>query len=231
MNARLLQPELLDGLPAHDPRAIGSRRDLRRINAVMGNARHLAGALREVLPRLPPRRIVDFGAGDGAVLLDCLRRLPGLPRGVEVVLLDRVTATPPTALAGLQAIGCQPVLVEAEAMEWLRGQPPDAGGWLLANLFLHHFGDDALRELFVLAAERLDLVCAGEPRRGAWPLAASRLVALLGANAVTRHDAVVSVRAGFRGTELSALWPRAKGWRLRELRAGWFSHLFLVYRA
>ena len=75
-----------------------------------------------------------------------------------------------------------------------------------------------------------ELCCACEPRRGGWPLAASRMLGLIGANAVTRHDAAVSVRAGFQGGELSALWPADPRWRFREHRAGFFSHLFLAQR-
>jgi hypothetical protein len=43
---------------------------------------------------------------------------------------------------------------------------------------------------------------------------------------------VLSVHAGFRGSELSALWPRhPKGWRLREYPAGLFSHCLRAERA
>jgi hypothetical protein len=56
------------------------------------------------------------------------------------------------------------------------------------------------------------------------------MLGLIGANGVTRHDAAVSVRAGFKGGELSALWPANPRWRLRERRAGLFSHLFLAQR-
>ena len=52
--------------------------------------------------------------------------------------------------------------------------------------------------------------------------------AVIVANAVTRQDAAVSVRAGFQGEEISALWPVDSRWRLREQRAGLFSHLFLA---
>jgi hypothetical protein len=48
---------------------------------------------------------------------------------------------------------------------------------------------------------------------------------------VTRHDAVVSVRAGFSGRELSQLWPRAPGWRLDERPQAPFSHLFTARHA
>jgi hypothetical protein len=56
------------------------------------------------------------------------------------------------------------------------------------------------------------------------------LVGFIGCNAVTRHDAVASVRAGFAGTDLSTLWPGKSEWRLAERRIGWFTHAFLAAR-
>ena len=41
---RIVQPELLDSLPPGDPRAMRSRRDLRRVNAWMRNHAIMAGA-------------------------------------------------------------------------------------------------------------------------------------------------------------------------------------------
>jgi hypothetical protein len=51
---------------------------------------------------------------------------------------------------------------------------------------------------------------------------------LIGCNGVTRHDADVSVRAGFRARELTDLWPAAGDWHLREAPCGLFSHNFLA---
>jgi hypothetical protein len=47
---------------------------------------------------------------------------------------------------------------------------------------------------------------------------------------VTRHDAVVSIRAGFAGREICELWPDRKSWDLTEQNAGLFSHLFIARR-
>lgn len=99
---------------------------------------------------------------------------------------------------------------------------------MLANLFLHHF-DARLPELMTGAARLAPLFVATEPRRDAVTLAAGRLVGLIGANAVTRHDAPASVRAGFAGRELTALWPE-HGWQTEERRAGLFTHLFVARR-
>ena len=85
-----------------------------------------------------------------------------------------------------------------------RADPPEI---VVANLFLHHFDDASLAGLFRVIAGRTRLFIAIEPRRALWPLFCSRLLWAIGCNRVTRHDAVVSVRAGFSGEELSALWP------------------------
>jgi hypothetical protein len=54
-------------------------------------------------------------------------------------------------------------------------------------------------------------------------------VGVLGANDVTRHDAVASVRAGFRGHEISNLWPRQSGWTLHEQGIPPFTHGFTAH--
>jgi len=227
---REIQPELLDELPGEDPRAIASRRDLHRINAWMGNARLIAAALALPARAASPRRFVDLGAGDGRFLLRLTRHLPTLPPGLEVVLVDRSHTTDKGVLAKFRSRRLMACVERANVLDWLLTAPDQPGTWMVANLFLHHFTAAQLRALLALVAEKSVLFCACEPRRASWPLAFSRLLWLIGANAVTRHDAVVSVRAGFADAELSGLWPAKAGWRLREHRAGLFSHVFLAQR-
>src|SRR5204862_7799085 len=64
---------------------------------------------------------------------------------------------------------------------------------------------------------RLFIAC--EPRRSRLSWLSSCLVGLAGCNAVTRHDAKVSVRAGFKGNELSQLWNSASNWFLRDRKS------------
>ena len=81
-------------------------------------------------------------------------------------------------------------------------------------------------------AARTDRFFACEPRRSGLALAGSHLVGFIGANAVTREDAVLSVHAGFRDHEIAAQWPQAGGpWRWQERAAGLFSHCFSARRA
>src|SRR5205807_1540346 len=66
---RQLRPELLDQLPETDPGAIRSRRDLRRVNWHMGNAKKAAGAIQSEFAQSGPRKLVELGAGDGTFFL------------------------------------------------------------------------------------------------------------------------------------------------------------------
>lgn len=218
---RRLEGERLDELPATDPAAMASRRDLARINAIMRQPAILARALRRFPP---PRLLLDLGGGDGRALLATARRLPW--RGVRAVIADRQDIVSPGTQAGFAARGWTCMVRQGDIFDAVAALEDDT--LVTANLFLHHLGDDALARLFAALAERACGLVACEPRRGPFALAASRLVFALGANAVTRHDAVASVRAGFAGRELSSLWPG--GWCLTERRALPFSHLFMAAR-
>ncbi len=101
---------------------------------------------------------------------------------------------------------------------------------MLANLVLHHFRTPELRDLLRALRLRTRVFVACEPRRGGIPLVAARMLGLVGCNRVSRHDAAVSVRAGFSGSELSALWGDEREWLLREGPRGLFSHVFVASR-
>ena len=64
MSQRVVIPELLDHLPADDLEALRSRRDLRRINFLMGNERWVCRTVSQ-FPDAANRGIVEIGAGDG----------------------------------------------------------------------------------------------------------------------------------------------------------------------
>src|SRR5512135_3360719 len=90
---RVIESELLDALPTADPRAVGSRADLQRLNHIMGHARILSRAIRHHLAETPfrskPLRLVELGAGDGTLLLRLARRLAALGVIAKVTLIDR----------------------------------------------------------------------------------------------------------------------------------------------
>lgn len=223
---RLVQPELLDELSPDDPRALWSRRDLRRINAWMRNYSIMAKALRTALNGNAPKQIADLGAGDGHFLARVAKKASPHWPGVNVTLLDNQKVMSPQTPALFAPLGWQVESLKADVFDWLS----TAVGLeiVVANLFLHHFEDPRLAELFGAIADQARLLVAIEPHRAPWPLFCCRLLWAIGCNSVTRHDAAISVRAGFSGRELSALWPEDGGWQLTERRSGFFSHLFVA---
>lgn len=230
---RVVETELLDDLPSADPRAVGSRADLRRLNFLMGHAAILSRALRDTLAaasfRSRPLRLVELGAGDGTLLLRIARRwrMPGVT--VQALLLDRQSLVSKETRRAFTALSWSIESVATDVFTWLEQSAP-AADVMLANLFLHHFPDEGLRALLGLAAARTNVFIACEPRRSPLALAAARLLGFIGCNAITRHDALVSVRAGFAGRELSALWPVETQWVSSERPAGLFSHGFVAKR-
>ena len=203
-----------------------SRRDLKRVNALMANGRIVAAELRRLLPA-GARSIVEIGAGDGSFALGLARALaPALP-GARFMLLDRQPLVDAQALAGFARHGWCASALACDVFDWLAG-PVERHDAIVANLFLHHFEPAALARLLAGVAARTDCFVACEPRRGAFALAGSHLLGLVGCNDVTRHDAVVSVRAGFAGNEIGSLWP--PGWQLSEAPRGAFSHCFAARR-
>jgi len=228
MFERRLEPEWLDELPADDLRAVESRRDLRLVNRIMGHAAIIGRVLRKRVRGDAPR-IAELGAGDGTLLA----RIAAAARwrgGADVVLVDRQPVVSAETGERYREIGCRVSIDGADVFDWLT-RASDRYDAIVANLFVHHFDAPQLARLFGLAAARTHLFVACEPRRARLPLAGSYLLGLIGCNDVTRHDAVLSVRAGFSRSELSELWPTNDHWALEERRAGLFSHLFTACRS
>ena len=220
---RALVPEILDTLAPDDPRALRSRRDLARINWVMRQAAIMAMALSD-FPA--PRLLADLGSGDGRFVLSVARRLAKRWPGVKVLVLDQQSIVSAQTQSQFAALGWSCEVLQGDIFQTLPQIAPDI---VTANLFLHHFDDAALARLLALVAERAKGFAACEPRRSGFALLASHLVFALGANDVTRHDAVASVRAGFRESELSNLWPQAGAWRQGERAAFPFTHVFRAH--
>lgn len=234
--ARVVEPELLDTLPADDPRAIRSRRDLQRINRLMATSSLLAGALDGLLAKSSaPVTLVELGAGDGTQLLRLAKRRARRWPKVRLVLLDLQPVVSTETVSAYRALGWDPEVIRADVFDWLAHPSAKTTSEVdnpivIANLFLHHFDGLRLQALLHGIAARAEAFVALEPRRSAVALLGSRLLGAIGCNDVTRHDAVVSVRAGFRDQDMGAHWPDTDAWNIEEGRAGLFSHRFVASR-
>lgn len=199
MTCRVVVPEILDHLPAEDPEAQRSRRDLRRINRFMGNEQWLLEIARKY-PDAAAMGITELGAGDGYLTRALAQEYPQS----IVTALDLAPA--PTKLPG--------------NVDWRQGDMFSArekteGGILVANLFLHHFEGELLLELGRLA-ESYRLFAFSEPLRARSSHVAGYLAHPF-LNRVTRHDMHVSIDAGFIHGELPELMGLTSDhWHLEE---------------
>lgn len=223
---RSVEPELLDILPADDPSAQRSRRDLQRVNAWMRQPKILSRILSRVIRRKPSFTVVDLGGGDGRLMLRLARALDW--RGVRLTIVDRQNLLTHETREAFAALGWSAEIEVADIHDWLAGPSSERADVMVANLVLHHFTDDELATCFRHIAQRARVFVACEPRRARRAIVGARLLWLIGCNTVSLHDACVSVRAGFMGIELSRLWPSDGHWSLQEHAAGPFSHCFLA---
>jgi hypothetical protein len=180
----------------------------------------------------PPRTILELGAGDGTLLLRFARAQRPRWTDVELSLLDRVDLVSEHTRAAYRALGWRVNVLRTDALDWAAAPQTRRYDLCFANLFLHHFEGAELADLLQAVATAVDAFVACEPRRSNLARLGSRLVVLLGANDVTREDAIKSVAAGFKDRELSAAWSTAGGadWDLEEFPAPPFSHCLVAVR-
>jgi O-methyltransferase domain len=211
MLERKVIPEILDHLAADDPEALRSRRDLRRINFLMGNERWVLRAVAG-FQQAVMRGIVELGAGDGQLSGKLARRYPE----------SQVTA---------YDLAPRPAALERRVY-WERGDVFEkispAGGIAVVNLFLHHFERAELAQLGEWLSG-FEVLIFNEPDR-AWLPHGLGLLMHPWINSVTRHDMHVSITAGFRVGEMvdflgldEAAWSFEETWTWRGARRviGW----------
>ncbi|HAB17905.1 MAG TPA: hypothetical protein PLX89_05390 [Verrucomicrobiota bacterium] len=229
---RVVQPELLDTLSPDDKDALRSRRDLRRINRIMGHYRRWPKLLESLLPldRRTPWRVVELGAGDAVLSAEVWRRLPGPPPGSQLFLVDQHHVVADQSIAALTGLGWSVELHTSEALDWLKHLTGPEVTLIYANLFVHHFDPVRLAELLGQVAQRTKAFGCLEPRRCRRGLLGVGCLRLFVCNAVTQHDARRSVWAGFRDCEIGATWPSSGEWALNESPVGLFSHQFSAAR-
>lgn len=229
MKFRRLTPEILDSLPPTDPGAVASRRDLQRLHSTLGQIHLWRRWLRKMFPDRPPSSLVDLGSGDGHLFTRVLPlAFPSGGGGARLFFVDPQPSIPESSLDLLRKQNWLPTVLTSGALEWAREAPPTE--LVLSNLFLHHLEDEKIRDLFGLLARITPIFAASEPSRNFWSRMGCQLLPLLRCHPVTLHDARVSVEAGFRGTELSALWPKLSRWQTTERSSGLFSHFFCAQK-
>jgi hypothetical protein len=226
---RCVCPEALDDLAPGDPKAVQSRRDLRRVHRAMRSVSALNHALSRLRLAARPKSILELGAGDGSLMLRLAAAVRPRWGGVKLTLLDRQDIVNSETVESYRRYGWEVTTLCEDALIWARQSAHQHYDLTVATLFLHHFRDPELRELLRGVVSQSRAFIAIEPRREMLAKVGSRFIGLLGTNAVTREDAVKSVAAGFTDDEITAAWrANDKTWWTQEFRVLPFSHGFIA---
>lgn len=210
---RQVQPEILDRLPENHPDALANRRDMYRLNTWMGNFRWFADQIHKV--QLPPgSRIVELAAGDGALGRYLFRRIPAA-HGWTYTGIDLWNRPPDW-----------PAPWQWEQADLRTARAPAQADVIIANHILHQFTDNELQALRHQITGTAQVLIINETSRRKVHLWQARGAFLFGMNYVSRHDALVSIRAGFQGEEL----PNLLGLDAREWEWNFRCSLLGAYR-
>lgn len=176
MDRRVL-PEILDTAPSDAPEAMASRKDLIRINAIMGHVRYFRCALQGACFHKGRLQIAELGAGDVGLALKLATALK-LKQPVAFTVVDRVDLVTNEVLSQFKKLGWDPQIAQQDVFEWAQDAHRQGRRFdlILANLFLHHFKDHQLGELLHTISKLSSRFVACEPRRS-WVayLSASRV--------------------------------------------------------
>ncbi|MFC4995431.1 hypothetical protein [Rubritalea tangerina] len=180
---RIVEPEILDTLSPDDPAAMRSRADLRFVNVMMGGERWIVN---EIAGFEDVECVIELGAGEGKLSSRIKEAYPQL----EVLAMD-LQGRPRGVHGGVK---------------WKQGDVLGAGlaagkeTLVVTNMFLHHLDEGQLRKLDEMFSDVGGWICH-EPVRSSSALFWGKLIRPL-MGRVTRHDMIVSIKAGFVPGEL-----------------------------
>ncbi len=223
--ARATAPEFLDQPDCDPSLAAASYRFMEGVNGYFGGTRVVQRFLSaEMKSRTvsSPLRILDIGSGSCDIPLAVSRwaRAHAIP--VHITCLE--VAGPAVEIARRKlACANDPavILLQEDAFTHQPAEPYDCA---VASMCFHHFSNDQI----LLLLQRLRTcvnhrVLINDLRRSPWAsLGAGLLLACTGAMPGVRHDALLSIRRGFKISELEAVLQQLDHVTVSVKSARWF---------
>lgn len=223
---RACEQELID-LPDCAPAlAASGYRFMATVNRWFGGTRIVRQFLAEQTVRLPRGsdsvRILDIGSGSCDIPLAVSRWARAQRMPLQITCLETAASAVDIARARLeQAADPNVHLLQQDVFSHQPAQPYDLA---VASMCFHHFSDEQILDLVqrLRGCVRSGLLI-NDLRRSVPALAgAALLLAVTGAPAGVRHDALLSIRRGFKADELSSLLRRLPGVSVRVTHELWF---------
>ncbi len=168
------------------------------------------------LKLMRPLRILDMGSGSCDIPVAVCRRAARAGIALEFVCVEYNSHAVARARRLLSANGDLPItLLHQDIFAHRPGHPYDGA---VASMFFHHLGEAAIRELILRLATQVRGRLLINDLGRCWPNYLGAALLALGWPAGVRHDAMVSVKRGFRPAELREMLQRIG---VGKFTAGW----------
>ena len=200
---RASESELLDRPDCEQPLAERSYRFMRLVNRIGGGTRVVRRFLAKEISTASvkrPVRILDLGSGCGDIPLSVARWAAKHGRHVEFTCLEHNAGALALARQGLASARCNTIeLTQGDLFTYRPGREYD---YAVGSMVLHHFSQQEIGRLVThLRGFVTKALLINDLQRCALNYAAC-YVLTLGSDPVVRHDALLSIRRGFRSREL-----------------------------
>jgi 2-polyprenyl-3-methyl-5-hydroxy-6-metoxy-1,4-benzoquinol methylase len=230
LDQRATEAELLDRRDIGAQDTVQSGRVCAMVNRFGGGTTVVRKFVQAELTRVTtdrPLRVLDIGAGDASIALAVSRWARGQGRNVEWVCLERSPHAAGLARHAVAAAKDSRIqVIEDDIRDHRPDEPYDCA---IGSMFFHHLADDEI----VAMLERLRTfvrrsVLVNDLKRCPVCYFGYAAISLLFSPAI-RHDALLSIRRGFKTWELRRLLSRTKNVSVSVTRH-WFCRLVGVIR-
>lgn len=164
-----------------------------------------------------PLRLLDIGCGSADIPLALLAWAHRIGLDLRVTGLE--TSPHAVALARAAAQQASETTLEILQQDVFSHDPATPYDCAVASMMAHHLDDTAIIRLLGHLRDRVRGPVLINDLHRAWPARWGACLLLLGAPPQLRHDALLSIRRGFRPDELAALLGRAPHTRVTVRRA------------
>lgn len=220
---RSKETEVLDQPDCDPALAATCYRFMEVVNHYFGGVRIVRRLFEELAQRRDagiPLRILDIGSGSCDIPLAISRWAK--TRGLAVQFTCLEIGGPATSIARAKLARANDPAVRLLMQDAFTYQPDEPYDWAVASLCFHHFDDEQILSLLRrLQGFVREGVLINDLRRSLLASSVAIVVTAL-APPGARHDALASIRRGFKVAELRALLEKVDGTTVSVERAWWF---------
>lgn len=220
---RSKEAEILDQPDCDPALAATNYRFMEMVNRYFGGVRVVRRLFEELAATRgsrQPLRILDIGSGSCDIPLAVSHWAKTHGLAIEFTCLE--TGGPAASIARAKLARANDPAVRLLVQDAFTYEPNEPYDWAVSSLCFHHFDDEQILHLLRrLKGFVREGVLINDLRRSAVASAAAIVVTAL-APPGARHDALVSIRRGFKVGELRVLLEQLDGVAVSVERAWWF---------